>query len=278
MNNKALTLSLVMGILAVFFVQSYVTSVEEETKKKFGTEILVVKAKRDIKDQETINETMLELSLIPKRFLEPASVSFEKQKEDKDTDRGHKALIGTVAMVPIKKGEQITYNKIVEPGIRTGLASQITPGRRAVSVPVTESSGISKLVKPGDRVDVLAVLDLGGGRENKMVKTVLQDVGVLATGRSVTNNPARVIEADAFSGKEKFKSLSEDFSFVTVTLEVDPVQAQALALISANGDNSIILVLRNNDDTERVNLGSTALTDLLGADAARVQRAPTGKR
>jgi pilus assembly protein CpaB len=278
MNNKALTLSLVMGTLAVFFVQSYVTSVEEETKKKFGTEILVVKAKRDIKDQETINETMLELSLIPKRFLEPASVSFEKQKEDKDTDRGLKALIGTVAMVPIKKGEQITYNKIVEPGIRTGLASQITPGRRAVSVPVTESSGISKLVKPGDRVDVLAVLDLGGGRENKMVKTVLQDVGVLATGRSVTNNPARVIEADAFSGKEKFKSLSEDFSFVTVTLEVDPVQAQALALISANGDNSIILVLRNNDDTERVNLGSTALTDLLGADAARVQRAPTGKR
>ena len=36
MDNRALTLSVVMAILAVFFVQSYVSSIEEETRKKFG--------------------------------------------------------------------------------------------------------------------------------------------------------------------------------------------------------------------------------------------------
>jgi hypothetical protein len=39
----------------------------------------------------------------------------------------------------------------------------------------------------------------------------------------------------------------------------------------------LTLSLRNNDDTERANLGSTVFTDVLGADAQRV-RAPAGKR
>ena len=33
---------------------------------------------------------------------------------------------------------------------------------------VTEITGIAKLIKPGDRVDVIAVFDAGGGKENKI--------------------------------------------------------------------------------------------------------------
>ncbi|OFZ72236.1 MAG: Flp pilus assembly protein CpaB [Bdellovibrionales bacterium RIFOXYD1_FULL_44_7] len=278
MNNKALTLSLVMAVLAVFFVQSYVSSIEEEAKKKFGTEILVVKAKKDIKEQETLNDSLVELALIPKKFLEPASVFFEKREEDEETKKGVHSLSGMVAVVPIKKGEQITYNKLTDPGIRTGLAPQVTPGRRAVAVPVTEVSGVSKLVKPGDRVDLIAIIDGGGGKENKIAKTILQDVVVLAVGRNVTNNVARIVEADPFGGKERIRPLSEDTSFAAVTLEVEPAQAQSLALILANGDSSLTLSLRNNDDADRVNVGATTLSDVLGADAGRVQRVPTGRK
>ncbi|MBC7691388.1 MAG: Flp pilus assembly protein CpaB [Methylotenera sp.] len=277
MNNKALTLSLFIGAFAVFMVQSYVGSKEEEAKKKFGTEVLVVKAKRDIKEQETINETALELALIPKTFLEPASVSFEKTEADKETNRSLKSLSGTIALVAIRKGEQITYNKMTEPGIRTGLSPQVAPGRRAVSIPVNETSGVAKLVKPGDRVDLIAVLDMGGGKENKIAKTIFQDVVVLAVGRNVTNNVARVVEMDG--NREKVKPLSEDFSFTSVTLEVEPAQAQTLALVMANGENAITLSLRNNDDTERVGLSSSMAGDVLGTEAARVQRGiATGKR
>lgn len=279
MNNKALTLSLVMAVLAVFFVQSYVSSIEDEAKKKFGTEVLVLKAKKDIKEQETINETMLDFDLIPKRFLEPASVSFQGKKEpDKDTERERKSLAGWVAMVPIRKGEQITYNKLTEPGIRTGLASQITPGKRAVALPVNEVSGVAKLVKPGDRVDVIAIMDTGGGKENKIAKTVLQDVVVLAVGRNVTNNVPRLVENDPYTGKEKVKALGDDASFASVTVEVEPQQAQTLALIMANGENAVTLSLRNNDDTDRIGVGVTAVSDVLGADSSRNQRLPAGKR
>lgn len=271
MNNKALTLSLIMAVVAVFFVQSYVSSIEEEQKKKFGTEVLVIVARRDIKEMETVNETMLEFQKIPKRFLEPAAISTEKKEEDKETTRSLKGLTGNIATVPIKKGEQITYSKLTEPSMRTGLAPQIAPGRRAVAVPVNETSGVAKLVKPGDRVDLIAVIDLGGGKENKIAKTILQDVVVLSIGRYITNNVARTVESDPFGGPNKVKSLAEDFSFASVTLEVEPTQAQIVALLLSSGDNAVILSLRNNDDIERVNTFSTSFGDLLGADAAKVK-------
>lgn len=279
MNNKAVTLSLVMALFAVFMVQSYVESVEKEAKEKFGTEVLVIKAKKDIREQETINETLLELAPIPKRFLEPSSIYFEKKEADEETTKSLKSLTGTVAIVPIRKGEQLAYNKLTEPSVRTGLSPQVAPGRRAIALPVNDVSGVSKLVKPGDRVDVIAVIDLGGGKENRMVKTILQDVVVLSVGKNVTNNVARVVETDSFGGKDRIRSLSEDTSFGSVTLEVEPLQAQTMALVLSNNDNAVTLSLRNNDDTDRVSLGSTTMQDVLGQDSSRLMlRAPAGVR
>lgn len=276
MNNKALSLSVLMALVGSFFVYSYVSEKEEQAKRQFGTEVLVLKAKRDIKEQESINETLLELSLIPKKFVEPAAVYFEKREEDKETARSLRGLVGTVAMVPVKKGEQITYNKITEPSIRTGLSPQVAPGKRAVAIPVSETSGVGKLVKPGDRVDLIAIIDMGGGKENRIAKTFLQDVVVLAVGRNVTNNAARIIEADAVNGQPKTRSLTEDFSFSSVTLEVDPVDAQKLALVMAGGENSLSLSLRNNEDTEQNQVQVVTYPDILGPDVAKVRREPAG--
>jgi pilus assembly protein CpaB len=267
-----------MAAIAVWFVSSYVNGIEEETQRKFGTEVLVVKASRDIKEAETVNETMVELEAIPKRFVEPASVFFETKEQNKETTAGMKALAGTVAIVPIKKGEQITFNKIVEPSMRTGLAPQITPGKRAVSIPVNEVTGVSKLVKPGDRVDLVGVFDMGGGRANKVARTILQDVVVLAVGRSVTNNVARSVEFDAISGKQKIRSLSEDATFASLSVEVDPLQAQAIALVLASGDSIINVSLRNNDDTERVNLDPMGVSDVMGIRAPASQGGQGGAR
>ncbi len=231
MNNRALSLSLIMAVIAVFFVHSYVTSIEDNARKKFGVDTLVVTAKRDIKEMSTLDETMFELTRVPKKFLEPASISFQKTKDTKSLSKNLKDLSGLVAVVPIKKGEQITYNKITEPNLRTGLAPQVTPGRRAVSLSVTDITGVSKLVKPGDRVDVLASIDIGGKQKNRMIKTILQDVPVLAVGRNVTNNIPRIVELDGSGKKTRVRSLTQFAGFASVTVEVEPVDAQKIGLI-----------------------------------------------
>ncbi len=277
MNNKALTISILMGLIALFFVQSYVSSIEEKAQRQFGTEVLVLKAKVNIKELDTINETMLDFDLIPKKFVEPAALYWETKLVNESASKGKNALAGTIAMVPIKKGEQITYNMLTEPGLRTGLAPQIAPGRRAIAIPVNDTTGVAKLIKAGDRVDLIAVLDTGGGKAGKIAKTLFQDVVVLSTGRSVTNNVARIIEADPYGGKERVRSLAEDTTFANVTLEVEPGQAQILALVMANGDNALTLSLRNNDDTERHPMQATVISDVLGTDAARVPRGPASR-
>jgi pilus assembly protein CpaB len=279
MNNRAVTLSLIMAGFAVFFVSSYVNKIEDAARKRFGAEVWVLKAREDIHEQESLTEAMITIEKVPRKFLEPSSIYIDpKDASDageadalkKESDRKIKSLLGTVAVVPIRKGEQIGLNKISEPGIRTGLSPQISPGKRAIAVPVNEVTGVAKLVKPGDRVDVIAVLDTGAGKQNRIVKTVLQDVVVLAVGHNVTGNAARLVERDPVSGRERVKPLTQDSSFTSVTLEVEPVQAQAMALLIANGDNAINLSLRNNDDSERTAPSALMINDVLGPDRARL--------
>lgn len=277
MKDKAIVMSLLAAAIAVFFVSSYVTSIEEKNKKIYGTEVLVVKANKDIREQETINETVLELAAIPKRYLEPSAISFQNvNPEDKETQKSMKTLVGTVALVPIKKGEQITFNKVTEPSIRTGLASQIAPGRRAVSLPITETTGVAKLIKPGDRVDVIAIIKTGVGAESRIGKTLFQDVSVLAVGQSVTNNIMRLVELDPVNGRERVKSLTEDSSFNTITIELEPAQAQVMSFIASNSENIITLTLRNADDTDRVNFETLSLEDVVGSEFMR--RGVAGRR
>ena len=165
----------------------------------------------------------------------------------------------------------MTYNKVSEPSLRTGLSPQVSPGKRAVSVPVDEVSGVAKLLKPGDRVDVIVTID-GGARDAKFTKVLYQDVIVLAVGRNITNNLARVIERDPNSKVGKVRSLASDDRYSVVTLEVDPAQAQAIAMLMATGRDTIAFALRNNDDQDRTNIQGVSLYDVLGPDAAKVKQ------
>lgn len=285
MNSKAMTLSLIMAGIAVFFVTSSVTSIEEEAKKKFGDEITVLVAKSDINEMDTILDGMIEPRSVPRRFVEPSAISFNTLVKEDSNDYAMevKRILGNVAIVPIKKGEQLSLNKITEPNMRTGLAPQVAPGKRAISITAGELESVGKLVKPGDRVDVIVVLSTqvtpGSDSSNaKIAKTFMQDAVILAVGRNITNNIARKIESDGSSGKTRIKSLNDFDGYSSVTLEVDPAQAQALAVVMADPMNKIYLTLRNNDDTDRTNLGGIRKNDLINNDIRMPASQPAGNR
>ena len=268
MNSRAMSLSLVMAGIAVFLVMSSVSSIEEDAKKKFGDEVTVLVAKQDIKEMDTILDGMIEPRLVPRRFVEPSAINFDARvKEDsKDYAMETKSIVGNVAIVSIKKGEQLARNKITEPSMRTGLAPQVTPGKRAISIAVDENTSVSKLVKPGDRVDIIAIVDVSAGagaRESKIAKTIMQDVVILAVGRNITNNIARKIDVDSSTNRPRVRSLTEFDGYSSVTLEVDPNQAQVIAAIVGGSSNKLILTLRNNDDTDRTNLAGSRATDVI---------------
>jgi pilus assembly protein CpaB len=168
-----------------------------------------------------------------------------------------KVVEGAIVRDPILTGEPITNRKIVRGGEGGYLSVVLTPGKRAMSVPVTSDTAVGGFILPGDRVDVVSTHDapaMGDGGKVVVAETVLQNIRVLALDQSTA------AEKDA-------KSIVA----ATATLEVGPAEAEALARAKAGGP--VTLALRAytdlggpsgmtrpvvaNDSTVRINRGGT---------------------
>jgi pilus assembly protein CpaB len=141
--------------------------------------------------------------------------------------RPAEAFTGWVARDPIAPGEPIIEAKIVSPGSRGFLAAALAPGMRAVSVPVTATSGISGFVFPGDQVDILITHTPATGNNNeaphKASETVLRDVRVIAVDQKLDSKGNEALVAH------------------TATLEVTPKQSEIIAVATEMGKLSLSL-------------------------------------
>lgn len=104
--------------------------------------------------------------------------------------------VGQVARIPIYEGEQLIAAKLSQEAARTGLAFIVPPGMRAMAVRVDKVVGAGGNIRPGDRVDVLAVVegskvDPASGAESTVPHSVLvaENVEVLAVEQRLENRP-----------------------------------------------------------------------------------------
>src|SRR6478752_2889677 len=95
-------------------------------------------------------------------------------------------LLGTVVRYAITAGEPVTQGSLVSPGDRGFLAAALGPGMRAVTVPVSEKTGVAGFVFPGDHVDLMLTQEVNGqeGSSLKATETILRNLRVLATDQS----------------------------------------------------------------------------------------------
>lgn len=156
--------------------------------------------------------------------------------------------VGTVVRTGFTAGEPIAEARVVKPGDRGFVAAALSPGMRAVSVPVNTTSGIAGFVFPGDRVDLILTVTLEAADKKKPRKaseTVLTEVRVLGIDQTLSDqqngvaNPAKV-----------------------VTLEVTPKQAEMVTLMNELGRLSLSLrSLQPPDGDDPLMRRLTALAD-----------------
>jgi len=152
------------------------------------------------------------------------------------------SFAGWVARDPFAPGEPISDAKIVSPGSRGFLAAVLGPGMRAISVPVTATSGISGFVFPGDQVDILITHQLTGPghneTEHKAAETVLQDVRVIGIDQKLDSKNGEALVAH------------------TATLEVTPKQSEIIAVAAEIGKLSLSLRSLAANQNEKSPAGS----------------------
>src|SRR3954452_13499606 len=150
-------------------------------------------------------------------------------------------LMGTVVRNEITAGQPLTDGAIVKPGERGFLAAALGPGMRAVTVPVSATSGVAGFVFPGDRVDLVLTQEVSGGGDGPPLKaseTIIRNLRVLATDQRM--------DAKGEDGKPVVQRIS------TVTLEATPKIAEKIAVAQTIGALSLSLrsISDNNAELE----------------------------
>jgi pilus assembly protein CpaB len=140
------------------------------------------------------------------------------------------SLIGTVVRTEISAGQPVTRGAVIRPGERGYLAAALGPGMRAVTVAVSETSGVAGFVFPGDRVDMVLTQEVEGGGDGaplRVSETIIRNIRVLAVDQRINTRD------------ENGNQVAQNTS--TVTFEATPKIAEKIAVAQRLGSLSLSL-------------------------------------
>lgn len=242
MNQKRISLVVAVTLAAGtgFLTLNYLSSVRHQVAADVQQQREIVVASQDIAARIVITPAMLQHAQRRASEVEPDAIVDAAK------------AIGSYSLISIPSGSTITASKVGRPQ-DVALAVVLKPGMRAISIAVDRVKDVAGLLKPGDRVDVIAV-PARVGEETPVAKTILRGALVLALGAELESS-APAAAADVQNA-------------ATVTLGVTPSQAALLA--SADLNSTLRLALRSPEEK------LTSLpADRLALPPPKAERRPT---
>ena len=212
-----------------------------KAKNKIQTQPVVV-ALQDVSEGRSIEPTSVTLAQWPAGTVPAGAFS--------SVD----SVVGRVARIDVFKGEVIVPGRLAPNGTGPGLQVKITPGKRAMAVRIDDVAGISGMIQPNSRVDVMVTIRDNEKNGQQVSKLFMSNMRVLSVGTiSQVSSDNRPISAP------------------TATIEVTPVEAERLAI--AQGEGRIQLVLRGYGDPDSIKTEGAKSADVL----SQLRSAPIAK-
>lgn len=147
-----------------------------------------------------------------------------------DLPESRAMLRGALVRDYLDNGQMITLRDILRPRDRGFLAAVLQPGTRAVSVGVDAVTGVSGLIWPGDRVDVILTQEMDHNTaplaRRVLSETVLSNVRVIAIDQDIVR--------DVAPGSPSVGKVAR-----TVTLQVANDQAERITVAQQLGHISL---------------------------------------
>ena len=244
-------IAVVFGLLAVFVAQGWLNYQAELSRKtmapapqQVATRTIVVASAPMRFGTHVVPDSLREVS------WPDAAIPAGTYSSIAELTAGGKRIV----LASIERNEPILRTKITGPGQKATLSAVIQDGMRAVTVRTNDVEGVAGFVLPGDHVDVL--LTRQSERSSGMNDVVIQNARVLAVDQLADDAADRPTVARA------------------VTLEVDTVAAQKIALAASLGSLSLMLRRageQHMDATRRITASDLAQTEVVArsTDAKR---------
>jgi pilus assembly protein CpaB len=228
----ALGVALVLGLLAVYFASIFLSQKDKDPALQGTSRVAIAVVPLDYGTELTPEKV---------RFAELPNAALPVGTYSQMSDlfpAGQKR----VALRRMEANEPILKSKISGEGQNASIAALLPDGKRAAAVRINDVSGVAGFVQPNDSVDVLITRQEPNGASQR-TDILLQNTKVLAIGQAAKNPDGTPMVAKS------------------ATLEVDPLDAQKLALAQQVG--SLSLVLRKPGDEQNTpTLETVSLEDL----------------
>lgn len=250
-----LLLALALGSSAVWLTASWLdraarASATAARDAASAETVQLLVARRDLQPGDLLERDMLGLADWPRNALQPQYLKAGDAPVDE--------LLGSIVRSPVATGQPVTLSHLVRRGEQGVLAALIAPGHRAVTIPVTAAAGLAGLVGPGDRVDVLLTATTPGARRTVGL-IIVENVRVLGVDQRL-----RSMAPGAEPGAPPS----------TVTLEVSPRDAEAIAVAQELGRLSLALRNLAPDGEPAAALRPTWDTDVTRLPASDLEPLP----
>jgi len=222
--------AILTGLIATYGVYRYLQQAKAASQVAMQS---VVVAARDVPEGEKLDRLALSLAQWPTGTApESAFTNID-------------SVVGRVVRIPVFKGEAVVPGRLAPAGTGPGLEVKIAPGMRAMAVKINDVAGLSGLIQPNNRVDVLVTLKANPQQNTKEeAKLFMSNMRVLSVGTQVARgDDGKPIEA------------------TTATLEVTPQLAEQLAV--AMNEGTIQLVLRGFGDPDSIKTTGATAADVL---------------
>lgn len=225
--SLAVFVSCLLGLMVFMSLSGSESAAQDGPKIEM---VKVVVAKQDIPERTIIKDNMLKVVDMPADVVPAEAV------------REISEITGSPASVAIQQGDILTTKKVYADVRMAGFTGTIPPNCRAVSVAITDITGVSGFAKPGDYVDVMVV---SGTKESGLRgEILLQNVQLLAINK--TGGPAAEADEKKSADSKKdgdegaIKGSGDAMATATLALPLD----EALKVATASQKGTIYLVLR----------------------------------
>ena len=230
MERKGVLLPMLLALIAASIYWWILSSKESELTKAYE-EGQVLVAAYDLPARTIIKEDLVQIVKMPRKYMEKDVYEIRNPSDIK-------LVVNLVTAIRIPKGNQITQSALLALSPEAGLSVKVPPGFRGAILPVENE--LLKLIKPGDRVDILVTFEavMGDNKKERVTATILQNVLVLGVGA----NLGQGLNADIAKQKAAQEAAAQAFSEKGIlSLSLNPIEAQYLALSQKNGDVNVVV-------------------------------------